>query len=69
MHTVGAITPEVECAAAEEGLKTAGVVRDVVVFPKTGVVGLLHGVEVETWHREDEASLNLRKVESKNRLK
>lgn len=69
MHMAGVITREVECVAAEEVLKTVGVVKGVAVSPKTGEAGLLPGVEVEIWHQEDGASLSLRKAESKICLK
>ena len=46
-HMVAAITPEVGCVVAVEVLKTAGVVRGVAAFQKTGVVALVHGDEVE----------------------
>ena len=68
-HMVGATTPEVGCVVAEVVLKTAGVVRGVAAFPKTGVVVLVHVDEGEIWHQEDGASLNLRKIDSKICLK
>ena len=56
----GATTPAVECAEAAEAPKAVGAVRAVVGSLKTGGVALLRVDEVGIWHREAEASPNLR---------